>query len=174
VKLLEGCPTIEDLDAFLEALNSCGEAHDCAVQAFDAELIVSRRQLEMAVERATRARQRGTAVADDPAVEILLYAAGRRQISRALELGVEAGTGPLLVVVDANDGGAQREAACASALCEVIDALAVLDAESRIQSETDVDAVCSYFDIGDAERAATDADLSELVCERVALLDVEK
>ena len=40
--------------------------------------------------------------------------------------------------------------------------------------EYDPDLVEAFFDVGEAELAATDGDLPALVHERVALLDVEK
>jgi KEOPS complex subunit Cgi121 len=162
MRLLEGEATVEDTDAFVAELDDIGEAHGCAVQAFDARLVVDRAHLAAAVERANRATARGENVARDRSVEILLYAAGRRQIDRALEMGVSAGTGPVVAVVDGDD-----EAGAAEAVAEML-------APADALAATDEDAVQAFFDVSDAERAAATADLSALVRERVALLDVEK
>lgn len=165
MELVEGRATIEDVDRFVARLGVIGDDHGCAIQAFDARYIVSRGHLERALELADRARARDEAVARERAVEILLYAAGRRQIERSLELGVDAGEGPVVVVVAGENGGGERDAASdVEALLDPADTLGSFDAER----------VREFFDIGDRELAATDASLADLVCERVALLDVEK
>ena len=165
MELVEGRATIEDVDEFVAWLGAVGDEHDCTVQAFDARYIVSRAHLKRAVELADRARERGEAIARERAVEILLYAAGRRQIQQALELGVGEGDHSLVVLVVAEVDGDERAAR------DAIEPL--LDAADTL-GEFDEQRVREFFDIGERELAATDAALADLVCERVALLDVEK
>ena len=165
MELVEGRATVEHVDDFVARLGTIGDDHDCTIQAFDARYIVSRTHLERALELADRARERGEAVARERAVEILLYAAGRRQIEQALELGVGEGEQPVVVLVAGENGRAERAAAN--------DVEALLDAEDTLDS-FDTERVGEFFDIGERELVATDADLAALVCERVALLDVEK
>jgi len=104
MELVEGVATVEDLDGFVARLGAVGDEHGATVQAFDARYVVDRAHLERAVELADRAIARGENVARDRAVEILLYAAGTRQIDRALELGVADGECPAVMLVDARDG----------------------------------------------------------------------
>jgi len=163
MEVVEGRATVEDVDAFVARLGEVGAEYGCAVQAFDAGYVVDRAHLERAVESADRARERGEAIADDHAVEILLYAAGRRQINRALEMGVSAGEGPVVAVVH-GDGD---EAGAADAVMELLSPAETL-------GDYDEDRVRAFFDVGDRETAATDAGLPALVCERVALLAVER
>ena len=164
MRLLEGRLEVEDLDAFVARLGEIGDRHGATIQAFDARYVAGPRHLERAVELADRAAQRGENVARERAVEILLYAAGRRQIDRALEMGVSAGENRVVVLVDGGDeAGATAE----------------LEALSRFEPEPTLEVLderrlCAFFEITDAERAATDASLPELVRERVALLEVEK
>ncbi|WP_256685232.1 KEOPS complex subunit Cgi121 [Halococcus qingdaonensis] len=165
MKLVEGRVTIEDVDEFVARLGAIGDEHDCTVQAFDARYIVSRTHLERALALADRARERGEAIARERAVEILLYAAGRRQIQQALELGVGEGDQPVVVLVAAEEGGDEHAAA------DEIEPL--LDAEDTL-SDFDAARVREFFEIGERELAATDAGIEPLVRERVALLDVEK
>ncbi|MFB6151075.1 MAG: KEOPS complex subunit Cgi121 [Haloarculaceae archaeon] len=107
MELLETTATVEDVDAFVERLRAVGEAHGVTVQGFDARYVVDRTHLERALAFADRAIDRGENVARDRAMELLLYAAGRRQINRALEMGVSAGECPAVVLVDdpGADGG---------------------------------------------------------------------
>lgn len=168
---------IEDLDSFLETVDSVATAHDVTIQAFDARYVAGRRHLERAVELADRALARGENVARERSVEILLYAAGRRQIDQALEMGVSPGERRTVFVID----GAGDEAAAATALRERLDGggWKSLEADKLSQSDDsfewrDTATIESFFDITEREQAATDADLETLVCERVALLEVEK
>lgn len=173
MKVVEGTASVEDVDAFVERLAAVGEDHGVAVQAVDARLVTGRAHLRAAVDHAVRAVERGENVARDPAVELLLYVAGRRQISQALAVGVDAGETPAAVVVDAalaraaDPDAAGDEAGAAAAVRDLLDPEPTL-------GRTDEGRVRAFFDVTDAEVAATDADLSALVRERVALLDVEK
>ena len=179
MRLVEGRATVEDLDAVLAALSAIGEATGCAVQAFDARYVMGREHLERAVELANRSFARGENVARDRAVEILLYAAGRRQINRALEMGLQEGECPVVVVVDADPepegdarAGGSADAAEAAAVERVRELLT--PAETLGVAHADHERVRTFYEISDRELAATAGDLQDLVLERVALLDVEK
>lgn len=167
MRLIEGIADIggdrfPDVDAFLGATGDVATAHGSTVQAFDARYVASRRHLERAVELADRERGRGEAIARDRGVEIALYAAGRRQIDRALEMGVSQGETPVVVVVDGGD----EDAAAAETESLLVPA-ATLDTPDNARLR-------EFYDIGRAELEATDAGLEALVLERVALLVVER
>lgn len=163
MKLVAGEASIEDVDAFVETLDEIGAKYECAVQAFDARYIAGRAHLAAAVEQANQAFERDDTIADDRGVEILCYAAGRRQINQALAMGVKEGAGPVVVVVDGRD-----EADAVAAVEDLVTPGGVL---GQVRDEV---AICSFFDIPDAEREATSASLEELVIERVALLVINK
>ncbi|MFT4963427.1 MAG: KEOPS complex subunit Cgi121 [Halobacteriales archaeon] len=174
MELVEGVATIDDLDAVLDRLLEVGDDHACTIQAFDARYVAGRRHLERALELADRAIAREDAIADDRGVEILCYAAGRRQINRAMAMGVDEGKTPAVVLVssrkaggEGDDGDLGDEPAAAAAVRDLLEPGDTLD-------EFDPDTIREFFDIGDAEVAATDAELEDLVIERVALLTVEK
>ncbi len=164
MRLVEGVADVDDVDAFLAGLTE-GVDDDCTVQAFDARYVVDREHLERAVELADRAFARGENVARDRGMEILLFAAGRRQIDRALEMGVSEGRTPAVVLVDADDDATEAAAADRAA--------ASLDAAETL-GEYDETRVRSFFDVTDAELRAVDGTLADLVRERVALLVVER
>ena len=161
MRLVEGTAEIDDLEAFLGRLDAVGETHNATVQAFDARYVAGREHLERAVALADRAVARGENVARERSVEILLYAAGRRQIDRALEMGVEEGENQVVVVVDGGD----EEGA-------VEDVRELLDSGEAVGGDEEV--IREFFDVSEAELGSTDASFEDLVCERVALLDVEK
>jgi len=172
MRLVEGTATVADVDALVADLADIAEGTGTTVQAFDARYVAGRRHLERAVELADRARERGEAIARDRGMEIMLYAAGRRQITDALTMGVDAGESPVVVLVD-GDGtpGPDADGDEAAAAAAVEDLLAPGE---TLGSAAEPALIADYFGITDAERAATDADLLDLVCERCALLTVDK
>jgi KEOPS complex subunit Cgi121 len=182
VRLVEGVARVADLDAFLAALARVADEHGATVQAFDARYVVSRAHLRRAVELADRARERGEAVARERAVEILLYAAGRRQIDRALEMGVNEGETRVVVLVDRGDEAGAAAAVAALDAVEPVDGRVDGDGgvggdggDARVERWTyDAERVRSFFDVGAAELDAVEGGLADVVLERVALLDVEK
>ena len=173
LRLVEGTLAIDDLDEFLAFIEEVGAETGAVVQAFDANYVVDADHLRRATRLAARAIARGEAVARDPAVEVLLYAAGRRQIDRALELGVSLGENRVVLVVA--DFGRVSRADCPSADLDAAEQrlTTVLTPESTLGT-FDETAVREYYDVTDRELAATAGDLADVVHERVALLDVEK
>lgn len=161
----------EDATTAIEDLNAIGERHGVAVQAMDARYVACREQLERAATFARRASDRGTTIADDFAMEILLHAAGRRQIEQALTMGIHDETTSVVIVAvhPTASGPAIDEEAFAADLAAVV----TLE-DWKPGDRREDDRITSFFEIGQAERAATDADLCDLVCERVALLEVQK
>jgi KEOPS complex subunit Cgi121 len=162
----DAAPVFEDVDALVDRFDAIANEYGVTVQAFDAGLVVDRRHLERAVELADRERERGEGIARDRAVEVLLYAAGRRQIDRALEMGVGPGATSAVVLVASEHANAD-EAAAADAVRDLLEPAETL-------GDYDESRVRAFFDIDDAELAATDADLPALVRERVALLVVNR
>lgn len=178
MNLVEGYADVEDLDAFLDDLGAVGETHRCVVQAFDARYVAGEAHLAHALDAARRARSRGEAIARDPAVELLCYAAGTRQIDDALALGVSAGRSPVVIVVaslreDGDDEAEESEASVAAAVEAVRERVEPATLE-RGTELGDPERLREYFEIGDAELDASDVDIATLVRERVALLAVER
>lgn len=162
MELIEGNATIDDIDSFVERLQTIERETGATVQAFDARYIVDSDHLERAVELAQRESARGNAIAREESVEILLYAAGRRQINDALEMGVSEGDCPVIAVAV---GGDETQAA---------ETLQKLLSPADTLERSDPDRIRSFFDITGEELDAADGDLSGLVRERLALLVVER
>ncbi|MFB6169274.1 MAG: KEOPS complex subunit Cgi121 [Haloferacaceae archaeon] len=160
METVTGTPT--DVEALLAALDAVAAEHGVVAQAFDARYVADRDHLGRAVDLAGRERARGEAIADDPAMEVLLYAAGRRQIDRALAMGASAGEPSVVVLA----GDEEASAAAAVRARDPFDTHEVdLGDEATLRE---------FFEVSDAELAAADGDLAGVVHERVALLVVER
>jgi KEOPS complex subunit Cgi121 len=162
MELVEGTETIEDVASFVAEIDEISTRYDATIQVFDARYVVDKAHIERAVELAQRARERDDCIADDFGVEILLYAAGRRQIQNALTMGVSEGDCPVVAVVV---GGDER-----GAVAELQDRLK----RAELLGNYDEDRVREFFNITDTELSATDGTLADIVRERVALLPIEK
>ena len=172
MEVVEGRADIDDVGDFVTGLDAIGDAHGVTIQAFDARYVVDREHLARAVDLAARARERGDTIADDFGVEILLYAAGRRQINRALEMGVGEGECAVVAVVvgEAPDSANGDSGAVGAAATDLRDLLTAAEA----LGDYDAERVREFFDVTEAELAATDGTVADAVRERVAMLTVEK
>ncbi len=174
-----GTVRIDDLDTFLASVREVSAETGAGVQTFDADLVVSEDALRLATRLAARAIARDEAVARDPAVEILLYVAGCRQIERALRFGVSEGrTRATVVIADFGDvPGAERPTAdldaAATRVEEWFEGGAGSDRNGTDRS-FDTAAIRDWYGVTDRELDATAGDLVAVVHERIALLDVEK
>ncbi len=83
---------INDVESFVQHLNDFSAQEHLMVQAFDAQVVYGKDHIVSAVMHAKRAFQQGTNATNTLALEILLYAAGERQIQKAIKkMGVKKG-----------------------------------------------------------------------------------
>ncbi len=159
--ILEGRVYIENVEEFLQKLKKLSKEKNIVIQAFNADKIAGEEHIRFAVEKATKSFQTGMSIANDPAKEILLYAAGTRQINRAVKLGIHKGENNIVLVAVGD--------AKLSGFDEIRPEPVLAYRESKRE------ALMKAFSITDRElEAAGKEKLPELVLERVALVDMIK
>ena len=162
-----GLVEIDDVRAFLRDVAAVAADYGVTVQAVDADAIAGAGHVEFAVEKAVDSFAQGRNLARDLGMEIMLYLRGRRQIERALELGVKPGTNRVAIVIVGD--GAVKARPAAEALLDEVDP-AVVDyshAKDRL--------LMRLFEITPAEIDIVGPErIPELVRERSALLEFEK
>lgn len=162
IQILEGTIFIDDKEKFLHKLNKISKDKGVVIQAFDADKLASEEHIRFAVGKAMNSFKAGRNIANDLAKEIMLYAAGTRQINRAMKLGVHNGDNNIVLV----------------AIGEVIDLSAFNEITPKPVLQYDSsknDALLEIFNITKEELKAAGVDkIPELVIERVALVDVMK
>lgn len=162
MRLLFGRPIICDRNEFVSALRKLQAQTGCIIQAMDADNIVSERHLTFAAEKALCAFLEGRNIAKDLGVEILRYASGERQIERALTIGLSDSTKRIAIIIIPGQSGLMPEDSELSRIIEVDSKGCLFKAE----------AVKKIFNISEEELvAAGEARISDLVLERVALVD---
>lgn len=172
-KIIAGKASISNIDGFLSLLRGIALKYDVTIQAMDAERIAGEGHIKSAVRKALRAADRGRNITNDLSLEILLYAAGKRQIDRALAMGVsEGGNKVALVIVDAA-GEKDLEV-----VAEEVKRKTGIEEEPIQELEynkTKKEKLKKFFNITEAElKAVGEKKLKMLVLERVAMLDVLK
>jgi KEOPS complex subunit Cgi121 len=182
-KIIVGKVGISNVDDFLSLLKTIARKYAVTIQAMDAELIAGEEHIISAVKKAIRATERKRNITSDLGLEILLYAAGRRQIERALAMGVSVSEGEnekrvAIVIVDAS---ARREKDLEVVAEEVKRKLGlqgepISELELELEYKEDKkEGIKKFFDITEAElKAVGEPKLKMLVLERVAMLDVLK
>ena len=172
-----GTVSIASVSEFLAVLKTIAERHGVTIQALDTELVASESHLHSAVEKALRAVKKGTNITSELGMEILVYAAGKRQIGRALAMGVTEGEKRIACIIVATAAetdldtvvGAVKES---TGLCAEPDALRLSELEHDVSKRARLK---RFFGITDRElNAVGEEKLHQLVLERVALLDVLK
>ena len=162
IQILEGTVFIEDTEKFLNKLKRISKEKSIVIQALDADKLAGEEHLRFAVEKAVNSFKAGRNIANDLAKEIMLYAAGTRQINKAMRLGVHAGENNVALVGIGDD----------------IDLSEFNDITPKTVIRYDKsknNVLIEIFNITEEEiEAVGDDKIPELVLERVALVDVIK
>jgi KEOPS complex subunit Cgi121 len=168
IQIISGTINITNLPGFLKQLADIGEPHNITVQAVNTDLLTGSRHLTFAVKKAIRSFESGRNIANNLGMEIMLYAAGTRQIERALGLGVMIGENRIALVL-VGENGIEETLVHVSELLDTVDPT-VLD-----YSGAKKDGILEFFSITPDELGAVDeGNIPELVLERVALVDIIK
>ena len=182
LRCITGKVRISDVDDFLAVLKAIAHRYSVTIQAMDAELIAGEAHIKSAVQKALRAIRQGNSITSDLSMEVLLYAAGRRQIERALAMGVSTGDNKKIVVViiDVDNKHKDLDAIAREIKQRIgLEEQPIEDLELESETETNTEEkrnkLMRFFNITDAEiEAVGERKLKMLVLERVALLEVYK
>ena len=178
-KIIVGKVGISNVDDFLSSLKNIANKYDVTIQAMDAGLIAGKEHIISAVKKAIRAVERKKSITNDLGLEVLLYAAGLRQIERALAMGVSVSEGEkrvAIVVVDVSAGAQRDLEMVAEELKKKIGLQEEPISELKLEYRNDKkEKIKKFFDITEDElKAVGESKLKMLVLERVAMLDVLK
>jgi KEOPS complex subunit Cgi121 len=176
-RIVAGNVSISDVDDFLSGLKAIAHKYAVTIQAMDAELIAGEEHIKSAVEKAIRAMKRERGITSDLGLEILLYASGRRQIERALGMGVTEGKKNVAIVIVDERGDKDLEVVAEEVKRKIgIEEVPIRELESDLDYEGNKkERIKEFFSITEDEiNAVGEKKLKMLVLERVALLDVLK
>jgi KEOPS complex subunit Cgi121 len=174
--ILAGTVSIATVSDFLAVLNGIAQGYAVTIQALEATLIAGVGHINSAVQKAIRALEHKRGITSDLGLEILLYASGRRQIERALAMGVTEGEHTVAVVIVDVRGDKDLDAVAEAVKRETgIEEMPLQELEVDPLDEQKKANLKRFFAITDEElKAVGEQKLQMLVLERVALLDVLK
>lgn len=162
ISILEGTIFIDNVEDFLRKLKRVSEEKKITIQALDADKLAGDRHIRFAVKKAVNSFKTGTNIANDLAKEIMIYASGTRQISKAMGFGIRKGENNIVLV-------AVGEEPDLSEFSEIMPKRVLEYNDSKKE------AIMRAFNITKEEvEAAGEEKIPELVLERVALVGVSK
>jgi len=165
--IVGGKVNIKNVKTFIGTLVAIGKKHGVTVQAVNADLIAGRGHVEFAANKAVEAFENKANLARDPGMETMLYLRGRRQIERALELGVREGGNNVAIAIIGDDPD--------SAVPEVRAVLDEVDEKVVDYSHDKDKALMALYEITPAEIEIVGIErIPLLVRERSALLEFDK
>jgi len=103
-KIIGAKGNIQNIDNFLDRIKGFSNKNNVAIQVFNADLIYGEKHLISAFEHAKRAIEQKTNTTNSLEMEILLYAAGERQLKLAIpKMGFKKGKSNLAIIVVSKD-----------------------------------------------------------------------
>jgi KEOPS complex subunit Cgi121 len=165
--------TIKDIDVFLQKLLEFATKEQIVIQAVNAKVVYGKEHLVSAVDHALRAFAQETNSTNSLALEILLYAAGERQIQKAIKkMGVKIGRQPIaFVIVDTMKRRRNRKA-YDSIIDRLLDTFHMKFDETVLEGNRDT---LKDFGIKNHEiRTVPAQKYGDLILEKVAMVDVLK
>ena len=165
MEIICGDIRIDNLSSFLSEIKKISDELDVIIQAMDSMKIASREHLDFAIKKAFSAFNEGRNVARDPGLEIMRYAAGKRQIGDSFCIGLNEGENKGVFVI------AGKEENIRSAVQIVKKMLS--SSKELLYTSQKRDPLMETFGITEEEvNAAGEDRIPDLVIERVALVDI--
>lgn len=165
--------TISDIDDFLSRLLIFSKNKELVVQAFDAEVVFGSDHLISATKHAQRAFRQGMNATNSLPLEILLYAAGERQIHKAIKkIGIKLGKQKIAFVLIDEKKRTVNKTKCDAVIDSLLGSFHLIRDDKVLEGDIDT---LRRFGIKDLEiRTIPENKFGELILEKVAMVDVIK
>jgi len=103
-KIIGARGNIQNIDNFLKKIRELSDKNNVTIQVFNADLIYGDKHLISAYEHAARAIKQNRNTTNSLEMEILLYAAGERQLKIAIpKMGIRKGKSNLALIAVSKD-----------------------------------------------------------------------
>ena len=165
--------TIKNIDLFVQQLLAFSKEENLVVQAFDARVIYNKDHLISAATHAKRAFQQGTNATNSLALEILLYAAGERQIQKAIKkIGVKKGKQQIVFILTDSLNQKRKRNLDRGVVQRLLKTFHLTIEEMALKGDRNT---LKRFGIPDQELSTIPEEkYGEIILEKVALVDVIK
>jgi len=165
--------TITNIDLFLQQLLTFSKKENLVIQALDATVVYGKDHLISATRHAQRAFEQRTNATNSLALEILLYAAGERQIQKAItKMGVRKGKQTIAFVLVDQLKRKPDKKTYATVIDKLLWTFHLTSDDKVLEGNRDT---LKRFGITDEElHTMPESKYSDLMLEKVALVDVIK
>ncbi len=173
IKVVGAKGSIQDIDLFFKQILNLSKEYNVVIQAVDADIVYGKNHLISASEHAVRAFKQKKNSTNSPAMEILLYASGERQIQRAIQkVGIKKGKINIALVFV---GGVQKEEkgkVSDTVVGEILEALNLIRDDKVLEGDIDT---LRKFGITQQELMTVPKNKQgNIILEKVAMVDVIK
>jgi len=167
IQIIGAKGNIKDIDVFLKQIQSFAKKNNVVIQVFDADVIYGKNHLVSAAEHSIRAFERKTNTTNSLDKEILLYAAGERQLKLAIpKMGVKKDRKNIAFVLVNNK---KSYATLTDELLKILD----LKRDEKVLEGNQEK--LRKFGITEKElKTVTKAKYGDLILEKVAMVDIIK
>jgi KEOPS complex subunit Cgi121 len=165
--------TIENIERFIQQLLTFSIKENLVIQALDATVIYSKDHLISATNHAQRAFEQGTNATNSLALEILLYAAGERQIEKALKkIGIKKGKQQIVFVLTDPLNKKRNRKVDETIIKKLLKTFTLTIDENAIHGDR---TTLERFGITDQELSIIpECNYGDIILEKVAMVDVIK
>lgn len=101
--ILTGITYIKKVSDFLNKINEIASESEVLIQAMNSNMIAGYEHVMYAIEKANKSFETNKNVAKDKGIEIMRYAAAKKQIEDAFSLGIAEGNNNILLIVLGNE-----------------------------------------------------------------------
>ena len=163
---------IQNVEDFLKNIRKYAKRNKVLIQVFNGELVYGKKHLISAYEHAKRAIKQKTNTTNSLEMEIMLYAAGERQLKTAIpKIGVNKGKNDLAFIFINNSEETQEKK-----LCQIVDRFIKqfhLVRDDKVL-EGDIDTLKKFGLTKTEIDTVTKDKYQDLILERVAMVDIIK
>jgi KEOPS complex subunit Cgi121 len=173
ITILGAQGTIRNVDSFIQQLLQFSNEEHLVIQAFDATVIYSKDHLISAATHAKRAFLQGTNATNSLALEILLYAAGERQIQKAIKkVGVKKGEQQIVFLITDSADQKGKKSIDKAVIRRILKTFQLTTDEQELKAERET---LKRFGITEIELSTIPEEkYGDLILEKIALVDVIK
>jgi KEOPS complex subunit Cgi121 len=173
ITILGAQGTIKNVDSFIQQLLQFSNEEHLVIQAFDATVIYSKDHLISAATHAKRAFLQGTNATNSLALEILLYAAGERQIQKAIKkVGVKKGEQQIVFLITDSADQKGKKSIDKAVIRRILKTFQLTTDEQELKADGET---LKRFGITEIELSTIPEEkYGDLILEKIALVDVLK
>ncbi len=173
ITILGAQGTIRNVDSFIQQLLQFSNEEHLVIQAFDATVIYSKDHLISAATHAKRAFLQGTNATNSLALEILLYAAGERQIQKAIKkVGVKKGEQQIVFLITDSADQKGKKSIDKAVIRRILKTFQLTTDEQELKADRET---LKRFGITEIELSTIPEEkYGDLILEKIALVDVIK